>query len=537
MLSNQILSSFTGLGSINLDLLSVGIAVAAIGLLGYEIYANNPTSITNRAFFIFSIITICWSIVNYINYQVTQPILVLWLLRLVIFLGIWHAFSFFRFLYVFPADEKKFPSWYRWFLLPWVFIVAILTLSPFVFPGIAQISSEGTVSKTVVAWGIIPFILTVIALLLSGFVMFISKMIKTSGHERSAYKLILIGAVLTFSLLITFNLVLPGIFLNVRYIPLGALFLLPFVAMTAYAIHKDKLFNLKVATTAFLGFIVTIFTFINIIYSVSPSAVVINITAFLIVLIGSVRIVQDTLNLERLTEELSATNERQEILIHFIGHEVKGFLAKDAGAFAALSEGDFGELPETLKPFVAQALAQSRSGARSVTDLLTASNQKKGTVSYTKEPFDLKALVAEAVEKAKPAAEKKGLSLSFTADESSYQMIGDKAQVSDHVLRNLIDNSINYTPSGSIAISLKKENGKIVFMVKDTGVGITEEDKKRLFTEGGHGKDSQRVNAHSTGYGLYIAKNIVVAHGGTIRAESLGAGKGSAFIVEFPSVA
>ena len=56
----------------------------------------------------------------------------------------------------------------------------------------------------------------------------------------------------------------------------------------------------------------------------------------------------------------------------------------------------------------------------------------------------------------------------------------------------------------------------------------------RLFTEGGHGKDSQKVNAHSTGYGLYIAKNIVLAHGGAIRAESEGAGKGSTFIVEFP---
>ncbi|HHT9130106.1 MAG TPA: sensor histidine kinase, partial [Candidatus Brocadiaceae bacterium] len=100
--------------------------------------------------------------------------------------------------------------------------------------------------------------------------------------------------------------------------------------------------------------------------------------------------------------------------------------------------------------------------------------------------------------------------------------------------RNIIQNSINYTPSGSITASLKKVGKSFVFSVKDTGVGITEEDKKRLFTEGGHGKDSQRVNAHSTGYGLYIAKNIITAHGGTIRAESEGTNKGSTFIVELP---
>src|SRR3989344_914492 len=219
-----------------------------------------------------------------------------------------------------------------------------------------------------------------------------------------------------------------------------------------------------------------------------------------------------SLELARLKQELEQTNERQETLIHFIGHEVKGFLTKDAGAFASLVDGDFGELPEALKPFVEHALTESRNGARSVTDLLTASNQKKGTMSYTKEPFDLKALVVEAVEKARQATTAKGLALSFTADDASYQMTGDKAQLSDHVLRILIDNSINYTPSGSIGVSLKKENEKIIFAVKDTGIGISEEDKKRLFTEGGHGKDSQKVNVHSTGYGLYIAKSIVEAH-------------------------
>jgi signal transduction histidine kinase len=98
----------------------------------------------------------------------------------------------------------------------------------------------------------------------------------------------------------------------------------------------------------------------------------------------------------------------------------------------------------------------------------------------------------------------------------------------------LIDNSISYTPTGSIGVSLKKESNKIILTVKDTGVGITDEDKKHLFTEGGHGKDSQKVNVHSTGYGLFITKSIVEAHGGTVRAESEGQDKGSTFTVEFP---
>ena len=101
-------------------------------------------------------------------------------------------------------------------------------------------------------------------------------------------------------------------------------------------------------------------------------------------------------------------------------------------------------------------------------------------------------------------------------------------------MRNLIDNAIRYTLSGSIDVALTVVEGKIHFSVKDTGVGITDEDRPKLFTEGGHGKDSIKVNVDSTGYGLFIAKQVTEAHGGTIRAESEGAGKGSEFIVELP---
>ncbi len=73
------------------------------------------------------------------------------------------------------------------------------------------------------------------------------------------------------------------------------------------------------------------------------------------------------------------------------------------------------------------------------------------------------------------------------------------------------------------------------FSVKDNGIGITPEDMKNLFTEGGHGKESIKTNVHSTGYGLYIAKKIIEAHGGRIWAESDGQDKGARFIVELPA--
>jgi signal transduction histidine kinase len=328
------------------------------------------------------------------------------------------------------------------------------------------------------------------------------------------------------------------------FVELYALFALPiFILLLTVAITSYGTFRLGDTVAKALFYIFLVFSGAEFFFVTSTASLILTVVAFLMTLSFGLLLLQSyereariRAEVEMLAGELQKTNERQENLIHFIGHEVKGFLTKAQGAFAALIEGDFGEMPAELHPFVERALEETRGGVESVSTILKAANLKKGTVAYEKKPFDLKALVEKAVDSAKPTAEHKGLVLTFVIDAGQYQMTGDAPQINDHVLRNLIDNSINYTPTGSVTVSLKKVGDKFVFAVKDTGVGITAEDKVRLFTEGGHGKDSIKVNVHSTGYGLYIAKQIIEAHGGTVRAESEGAGKGSTFTAEFPAV-
>ena|SRR3989344_7559694 len=522
----------------NLDLLSVGVAVAGTVLLGFVILFNDLRSATNRAFFAFAIVTACWSVLNFLSYQLPASDVALWLQRTVIFFATWHAFTFFHLASVFPARDYRVPFWHVYVLVPITSVVSLLTLTPYVFERINAVGANGAIGGIENGPAIPFFGILVLLLIVVGITKLVRKTVQAPKTERSPYGLMLAGMIVTFMLLLIFNFLIPAIVNDPQFIPFGALFLMPFVLLTSYAIYRHHLLNLRVVATAILGFMVTIFTFVNVLYSTSTSAVVINVTAFIIVLLGSIRIVRDTLTLEALAEELSATNVRQEGLIRFISHEVKGFLTKDQGAFAALLDGDFGKLSDELKPFVTRALGETRTGVDSVMNILKASNQKKGTTEYKKEPFDLDALAKEVVEELRPQAQVKGLTLSYAALPAGapYTIIGDKAEIGDHVLHNLIDNAISYTPAGSISVSLERSTSpdRFVCKVKDTGVGIAEEDKKRLFTEGGHGKDSQVVNVHSTGYGLFIAKNIVLAHGGAIRAESEGPGKGSTFVVELP---
>ncbi|MBI5405736.1 hypothetical protein HY972_01750 [Candidatus Kaiserbacteria bacterium] len=534
----------------NLDLIITGIVVAGMAVLGFTALMSDSRSVTTRSFFLFTMTGTIWSILNYTFYHIADPNVALLIMRAVICVAVWFVLFLFQFLYAFPKTEFTYPNWYRFLVVPAAASVSIVTLTPLVFQRISALAPDGTIVGIENGPGIFLFVATVTALIFGGLLLFIHKVQRAPRESQPAYKPILWGLFITFVLIITFNLILPAFFNDSRFILYSALFILPTVVGAAYAIRVHHLFNIKVFSTALLVFLLSIASFGEIVVSNSFASIMFRTTVFVFVLIFGINLIRSVVReveqrekIQKLAEELKKTDERQETLIHFIGHEVKGSLTKDAGAFASLSEGDFGPLSESMKTFVDRALVESRQGADSVSGILKASNLKKGTVTYTKAPFDLKALALEAVERAKPAAEQKGLTLSFISDDASYQMNGDGAQINDHVLRNLIDNAINYTPSGSITVSLKKENnpsttlgaGKIIFSVKDTGIGITEEDEKHLFTEGGHGKDSQKVNVHSTGYGLFIAKNIVEAHGGTVHAESEGAGKGSTFVVEFPA--
>jgi len=165
--------------------------------------------------------------------------------------------------------------------------------------------------------------------------------------------------------------------------------------------------------------------------------------------------------------------------------------------------------------------------------VLNAANLQNGIIKYDMKNIDLKEIVLKTINDKKLAIEAKGLKVETEINDGGYNIMGDSFWLSE-LVNNLIENSIRYTKEGKIIVGLDKKDHKIIFSVKDTGVGITEEDKKNLFTEGGRGKDSVKVNVDSTGYGLYTVKLIVDAHKGTVSAQSEGENKGSQFYVELP---
>ncbi len=248
-------------------------------------------------------------------------------------------------------------------------------------------------------------------------------------------------------------------------------------------------------------------------------------------------------NLQDANETLRNLVKQRESLVHLVTHKVKGAFTHSKYVFASILDGSFGEVGAEIKKWVKQGLESDNRGIETIDLVLNAANLEKGVVKYDMHPFDFKQLVLEIASEKKIPAEAKGLKLETEMMSDSCSVSGDAFWLKE-ALNNLVDNAVKYTLEGKITVGLTKKSGsppdggaKVLFYVRDTGVGITKEDEKNLFTEGGRGKDSIKMNVDSTGYGLYSVKLIVEAHQGRVWMErNEEDGRGSVFFLELKAV-
>src|SRR5581483_8212844 len=429
----------------NFDLLTVGIVTAGIGILGFTLYINNRRSITNQTFLMLSVVSIVWSILNYLSYQLILPNQ-LFLIRGELFCAIWHTYYFFKFLYVLPEETVTFPRYYQRFLIPWVCLLSLLTLSNLVAATPGSYSGDGHLISFLPG-PLIPFFgLTIVILLISAFIILIRKIVRAKSGQKAPLVYILIGTLTTFFLIITFIFIYPAFRGDSHYIIYGALFNFPLIALTSYAIYQRKLLNVRAASVSVITSVLCVVSFLEIIFSNTLVLIIFRSAVFLIVLAISILMNRFVETIAEQREELERANERQEGLIHFISHQIKGYLTKSKAAFAGILEGDFGEVSENVKSVAKEGLKDNQEGVETVMSILSAANLKSGTVTYKRESLDFRKLVIDQIDSHRKAAVDKGLRFESQIDqEPNYALIGDGEQLSKHVIGNLIDNSIKYT--------------------------------------------------------------------------------------------
>ena len=536
----EVLELTNNVSFVNLDLLSVGVTVAAIALLGFIVYISNTKSYTNISFFLFCGVTILWSFFNYISYQTKDPEVYLHLWKIVILLGFWHSFSFFSFLYIFPKEKIKFPFWYTLILVPYIVVFSLWAgIGNLVFSGISVI--HGVPTPTVEK-GILSFLIIVVLLIISSFAFLIRRIIKAKKGDKSPYVLILLGAVLTFVLLFTFNLILPAVFKITRFIPLGAITIFPFSLFTAYAIFKHKTFKVKNLGSTFMAFFLCVATFIEVIFAENTGQLFLRVGIFLFVLLISIQFIKNIAALEKTKDSLEEANVKLQSLdklksefISLASHQLRSPLTVIKGYASTLTDGIVGDLTSKQTEIVRHIYTAAQGLASVVEDFLNVTKIEQGGMKYVFTTTDIKAITKDLVSDMKIAAEDKHLTFSSSIDESGEYTIQADGVKLKQVFLNLIDNSIKYTKEGFVKVSLSenKDDKTLIFSVRDSGVGISPETKAKLFTKFTRGEGGA-LNSGGSGLGLYLAKEIVKAHKGEIIIDSEGLGKGSIFSVVVP---
>jgi len=525
----------------NLDLLSLGITTAAILILAVAIYSTNKKSITNRSFLLFSIITVVWGVLNYLAHESTDQVSLI-LFRVVIFLGVWHAYSAFQLFYVFPREKVKFNRLYKAFLLPVVTITSILTLTPIVFKEFVESTITGKITKIENGPGIAIFGIVVLALVIAGIFNLLKKTLKATGVEKKQFRTVLFGTSITFSLLMLFNFILPAFFERTQYISLGALFIFPFIAFTYYSIARHKLLKIKVIASELLIFTLSIVSFFEVIFASEFSIILFRVGLLLlilgigIILIRSVRKeVQQREELEKLSQQLAYTNEELEKLneqksqfLSFASHDLKSPLALIKQFATLINDGTY-NTPDKIKETTTKIKDHADRAVVMVDNFLDLRKIEEGKMEYDFQPVNIVSFVKEAVENFSLIAENKNIDVSFYSNSTELVSKIDTDKMSQ-VIQNLLSNSLKYTEKGSIAVNMKDEQKSILITVKDTGIGMSGDTLASLFEQFNRAKNVKKT-IKGTGLGLYISKQIVLAHHGEIWVESEGEGKGSSFFV------
>ncbi|HET9704009.1 MAG TPA: ATP-binding protein [Vicinamibacterales bacterium] len=169
---------------------------------------------------------------------------------------------------------------------------------------------------------------------------------------------------------------------------------------------------------------------------------------------------------------------------------------------------------------------------RLIEDLLDVSRMIQGRVSLTVAPLDARAVARAALDTIKPAVSAKQITFTLDVPPDPLPVIGDEHRL-QQVIWNLLANSVKYTPrDGAIVLAVRRERGRVVIQVRDSGDGIDPSFLPHVFEPFRQGASATMRSG--LGLGLAIVRRLVDLHGGRITAESGGPGRGSTFTVSLP---
>jgi two-component system sensor histidine kinase KdpD len=233
----------------------------------------------------------------------------------------------------------------------------------------------------------------------------------------------------------------------------------------------------------------------------------------------------------RRVEELGRLSQLRADFVSLVSHELRSPMAAVIGAARTLQDRWRMLSAAQRESFLALIGDETSRLADLVADVLDTSRIEAGTFSYRFEEVDLGRVVDEAVEAAVLAQQ--DVPVVATVHGRLPVIRGDRARLRQ-VLGNLIENAVKYSPEGGeVRVSAAASNGAIRIAVKDGGPGVPDDQQKRIFEKFGRA-DVEGGSKPGTGLGLFIARSIAEAHGGSLEVTS-GGEPGATFTLSLPA--
>jgi nitrogen-specific signal transduction histidine kinase/CheY-like chemotaxis protein len=235
----------------------------------------------------------------------------------------------------------------------------------------------------------------------------------------------------------------------------------------------------------------------------------------------------------RLFRELQEANRMKDEFLATLSHELRTPLNAILGWSSMLNSRSIDD------PLVTRGLAaidrNARAQTRLINDLLDVSRIVSGKLQLSRSNVDLLKVIDAAADALRLSCASKGITLEAPDSRDLPRVVGDPDRL-QQIIWNLLSNAVKFTPEGGrISVGAAFDGSAVEVSVSDNGAGISPDFLPHVFDRFRQGDASPTRNYSGLGLGLSIVRQLTELHGGTVRAQSAGLGKGATFTVRFPA--
>lgn len=220
--------------------------------------------------------------------------------------------------------------------------------------------------------------------------------------------------------------------------------------------------------------------------------------------------------------------------VSLAAHQLRTPLSAIKWTLKMLLSGDLGEITAEQRDFIEKSYNSNERMIHLINDLLNVTRLEEGRYIYRLSEFKPEEAFSSVLASLKEKIDAKQINLSYHLPPKKLPTIVADREKIEIAMQNLLDNAINYSSNGdSVEVFIDGGQNGWTFKVSDSGIGIDENQKKRLFEKFYRGENAVKKDTQGTGLGLFLTKNIVESHGGQISFSSI-LGSGSVFSFSLP---